>query len=175
MAFHTYTATNREVEVPLALDYTRTKIIKEGTHLDVAAPRQFYYTRRARKTYRFKGMDEATAQACLAEKKRQYTRRFMDWTELGYYFYTPKEMQSKGLYALALPDYFEQVGTFNVVKTVCVYDVQITIDETTALYSFQEYDPNTAAGQALIESLFQAHSGTTGKWCYVPLYDYDET
>lgn len=174
MAFNTYTATNREVEVPLSLDYTR-EVAPVGTSLQVNLRKQYYYTRRARKTYRFKGMDAATAKACLAEKKRQYARRFMSWTKLGTEFMTPRQLKSSGNYALVHPDYFEQVATFNVIKSVCVYDVQITVDETTALYSFNEHDPNTAAGQAAIEALFLAKSGTTCLWSYVPLYDYDET
>lgn len=176
MALDTYGAFNREIEVPLALDYSREPA-PVGTALQTDLRRQFAYSRRARKTYRFKGMDAATAQACLAEKKRQYTRKFMGWRKQGAEFLNARQLKGRGIYSLAPADYFAQVATFNVHRNSAapVFDVQITVDETVVLYSYNEYDPNTAAGQASIEQLFNKKSGTICLWSYVPLYDYDES
>ena len=156
MAFRDWGEQNCEVIVPLSLDYSRAAIIRGATE-------QFRYTRHATKTYKFKGMDEATVQACLIAKKRQYNRRFCSWSKGTNYIFTQRD---------SAYDYFEQVAEFSVTRREVVYDLQITVDETAIVYDAREFDPLTDAGCASIEGIFQ-NPGQPPK-TYVNTWKYDE-
>lgn len=156
MAFTSWGTFNCEVISPLALDYSRATIIKGSTS-------QWRYTRHATKTYLFKGMDEATLQACLIAKKRQYNRRFASWHKGTNFIYTQRDSSY---------DYFEQVAQFSATRREVVYDLQIAVDETAIVYDNREFDPETDAGCASIESLFQIPGQPPRS--YVSTWKYDE-
>ena len=160
MAFESHGFRNYETLVPLSVEYAR----------EVATPPAgswssdvtFKYSRRATKTYVYRGMTEAAAKRCLAEKRRQYMRRFVAWRWQGA---SVKRDSSAN-------DYYEQVATFNVSKREVVYDVQITVDETVYIYSTRDYSPVTEAGCKYIERLFNSPGTLHETW--VPTYSYDE-
>ncbi len=185
MALNLYGRTNYETVVPLSVEYAREAAVAVS-----GMDTQWRYTRHATKTYKFKGLTEAAAKACLADKRRQYTRRFMAWQQYSYYFRSPTQAQ----YATGMTEpspYMDQVAQFSVSRDgdAPVYTVQIAIDETVAVYSTRDYDPSTASGCASIEALFatmiadpQAECDLSGATilgvryyhAYVHEYSYDE-
>lgn len=158
MAFDNWGAHNTETISPLVVDYGRSTVGSAGTTT------QYRYSRHAQKTYVIKGLTEAAVKACLAEKKRQYNRKFAAWRKGTNLIYTRA--------AIAL-DYYAQVATFNVVRREVVYDLQITVDETALLYlNNKEYDPMTEEGCGLIEGAFQLAGQPPDS--YVSTWRYDE-
>lgn len=160
MAFESHGFHNYETIVPLALEYGRTAVPyptgKSGSDT------WYRYTRHATKTYVYRGMTESAVKKCLAEKRRQYTRRFIPWKWRGWDM-VPCDMSD---------DYFEQVAQFNVSKREVVYDLQITVDETVHIYSRRNYSPNDEKDCQWIEKMFANPSSMRDSW--VRLYSYDE-
>ncbi len=155
MALSKYGKTNYEVRVPISFEYAREAAVSSSvSQPDIAT--QYRYTRHVAKTYLFKGMDENTVKACLDAKRRQYMRRFMQWRQFAVYFRCPYEFQQSPYAYMKLPPYTSQVAGFTVSRNgdAPVFDLQIAVDETAAVYSTRDYDPATAAGCAGIESLF---------------------
>lgn len=155
MALSSYGKTNYEVVVPMTIDYGRTTAITPNVYqpqLDL----QYRYTRHVTKTYKFKGMTEATAKACVQAKRAQYTRRFMQWVLYASYYRSPWELHNTTQSWREQPPYTEQVATFNVtrVSDAPVYDLEITINETTALYSRRNYEPTSLSAIPYIENMF---------------------
>lgn len=161
MALNLYGETNYEVQVPFSVEYSREPAITK----DIYQPNrvtQWKYTRNAQKTYKFKGMTEDATKQCLTAKRYQYNRRFMPWvrfrgsvTEYGYY-HCPDEYRQAGYDYMAKDPYYAQVAQFNVSRNgdAPVYDLQITVNETIALYSTRDYDPNVLSNITNIETLF---------------------
>lgn len=179
MAFTNHSFANYEVAVPLSFEYSRETVHPAGG--DYGDLPQYRYTRRATKTYRYKGMTEAALKACLAAKRRQYCRRFMAWTLVGGNWISPYELDNYssihgGLEApaIAAPDYFEQVASFSVSRDVVVYHLEIAVDETVVMYHSQEYDPNTEAGIAALEARFVNTQAPVSYIAYKSPYGYDE-
>jgi len=155
MSLSRYGKTNYEVKVPISFEYAREVAVSA----DVTQPNlatQYRYTRHVTKTYMFKGMDEKTVKACLDAKRRQYMRRFMQWRQYACYFRCPYEFSQSPYGYMELPPYTSQVAKFTVSRNgdAPVFNLQIAIDETTAVYSTRDYDPTTSAGVASIETLF---------------------
>ena len=160
MAFENHSFANYETLVPLSLEYG--KEVAAPPYGSWSSTATYKYTRRATKTYVFRGMSEAAAKKCLAEKRRQYMRRFVAW-----------RWQGAGMVRDDLAkDYYEQVAQFNVSKREVVYDVQITIDETVCMYSTKDLSPITEQGCRQIEGLFNTPGTVRQTW--VPTYSYDE-
>ena len=170
MALSTYGKINYEVEVPLSREYLRETVHPSG---GVYGSVPLYkYTRRTRKTYRFKGMTAETAQSCLNEKRAQYNRRFMGWGLVGVDWRPPSWFRR---YNRTPPsDYHEQVATFNVVRAgeAPVFDVQITLDEEVAIYGDWDFDVSTSVGCADCEACFASIDSPVS---YINSYDYDES
>ena len=166
---NTYGKINYEVEVPLSLDYTKSTIHKAGGQY--GSTPQYMYTRRATKTYRFKGMSESTAKACLNDKKIQYNRKFMGWKLLGGNWYNKYYFIQFGNPSAAAEDYHAQVATFNVVRNGAAptFDVQITVNEIVTIYGVWDYNINTPSGIGSLERKFQAYDSS-----YISTYNYDE-
>ena len=160
MAFENHSFENYETLVPLSLEYGRTAVSPPSGSWSSGTT--FRYTRRATKTYVYRGMTESAVKKCLAEKRRQYMRRFVAWRWQGATMV--RDAMSK--------DYYEQVAQFNVSKREVVFDLQITVDETVCMYSTKDLSPVTEAGCRQIEGLFNT-SGTI-KQTWVPTYSYDE-
>ena len=160
MAFENHSFANYETLVPLSLEYSKEAVSPPSGSW--SSDVTFKYSRRATKTYVFRGMSESAAQKCLAEKRRQYMRRFVAWRWQGATMV--RDSMSK--------DYYEQVAQFNVSKREVVYDVQITVDETVCMYSTKDFNPVTEQGCKHIEGLF--NSPGTIKQTWVPTYSYDE-
>ena len=160
MAFETHSFANYETLVPLSLEYGRGVATPPSGSWSSSVI--YKYSRRATKTYIYRGLSEAAVKKCLAEKRRQYTRRFVAWRWQGASMV--RDSMSK--------DYFEQVATFNVSKREVVYDLQITVDETVYIYSTKDLSPVTEQGCKHIEALF--NSPGTIKQTWVPTYSYDE-
>ena len=173
MALSTYGATNYEVEVPFSIEYTKDTVHPANGLYGFNG--QWRYGRRVQKTYKFKGMDAATTQACLTAKKKQYVRKFMGWKMLGNNWRNIGYYEKYGMLASAPEDYFQQVATFNVTRNgdAPSFDVQITIDETVYLYFSTDYSLQSSTDVALIEALFQ-RATAANRLCYVSTYDYDE-
>lgn len=77
-----YDSRNRVVDTGLTVQYDKRKIYGDWTHT-VGAGQDHYYeawemTRTARKTYKYVGMDEDTAKACVAAMTTLYTRTQKD-------------------------------------------------------------------------------------------------
>ena len=166
MALNLYGKTNYEVKVPLALTYSR----EVGRGPDIYQPSiatQWRYIRHATKTYVFKGMTEKATKQCLTAKRQQYMRPFMYWqpwsetTGTGY-FHNSDEYNSAGYSYRNKPPYYEQVAQFNVtrVSDAPVFELQITVNETIALYSTRDYDINTLSSLTDIENLFATQTIT---------------
>lgn len=89
---------------------------------------------------------------------------------------------------MAPPPYTDQVASFSVSRSDApVYDLQIRVNETVALYDTEDYDPSTLSGVTHIEQLFTTKTTYTGPnplWetyageeyykSYAYSYDYDE-
>lgn len=155
MALSKYGKTNYEVKVPISFEYAR-EVAVSANNAQPNISTQYRYTRHVTKTYMFKGMDEKTVKACLDEKRRQYMRRFMHWRQFAVYFRSPYEFSQSPHGYMELPPYTSQVAKFTVSRNgdAPVFNLQIAVDETTAVYSTRDYDPTTAAGTASIETLF---------------------
>ena len=160
MAFENHSFANYETLVPLSLEYSKEVATPPSGSWSSSVT--FKYSRRATKTYIYRGLSEAAAKKCLAEKRRQYMRRFVAWRWQG--GTAVRDSMSK--------DYYEQVAQFNVSKREVVYDVQITVDETVCIYSTKDFSPITEQGCKYIESLFNLPG--TIKQTWVPTYSYDE-
>ena len=160
MAFESHGFHNYETIVPLSLEYSRTPVSYPAGKW--ASDPWYRYTRRATKTYIYRGMSEAALKKCLAEKRSQYMRRFISWKWQGFDM-EPCDMGE---------DYFEQVAQFNVSKREVVYDLQIVVDETVHLYSRRNYSPNNEKECQWIEKLFSQPVSMRDSW--VRLYSYDE-
>ena len=171
MALSTYSRVNYEVEVPLSREYSRETVHPAGG--TYGSEPQYKYTRRTRKTYRFKGMSSAAATECADAKRRQYCRRFMGWKMMGHNWRPPSYFSKYGMLQSSPPDYWQQVAEVNVIRTgaASVFDVQITIDESVVIYGTWDYDINTAIGCDNCEARFR-HA--TQPVSYVNSYDYDE-
>jgi hypothetical protein len=169
MALSTYGITNHEVEVPLSIEYSRETIHPAGGVYG-SVP-QYKYTRRASKTYRFKGMTAAAAQACLNAKRALYNRRFMGWGLVGVDWRPPSWFRK--YYRVPPADYHVQVATFNVVRNGAapVFDVQIAVDESVVIYGEWDFDVSTSTGCADCELCFTSSERPVS---YVSSYDYDE-
>lgn len=155
MSLSKYGKTNYEVKVPISFEYSREVAESANVSQPTKTP-QYRYTRHVTKTYMFKGMDEKTVRACLDAKRRQYMRRFMQWREFAGYFRSPYEFSNSQYAYMTLPPYTAQVAKFTVSRNgeAPVFNLQIAVDETTAIYSTRDYDPITAEGVASIEALF---------------------
>lgn len=159
MAFANWGAHNYEVEVPLSIEYSRS-VVEAATGSYSTQP-QYCYTRRARKTYRYKGMTEAAVKECLVAKRAQYTRRFAGWRRQ---FTRMVQLPRSG-------DYYDQVAAFTVNRNTVVFDLRIEIDELVNIYSLTNYDLMSANGRDALEAQFQRSSAPL---CYVYQYRYDE-
>ena len=82
MAFESHGFHNYETIVPLSLEYSRTPVSYPAGKW--ASDQWYRYTRRATKTYIYRGMSEAALKKCLAEKRSQYMRRFISWKWRGF-------------------------------------------------------------------------------------------
>ena len=161
MAFTNYGLHNYEVDVPLSIEYTSG--IVPGS--DVSGAPQYQYVRHASKAYRFKGMTEAAVKQCLADKRRQYVRRLMNWRwQNGRYIQETKTH-----------DYFGSVATFDVnrIGAAPVYDLRIKIDEYVSLFDSRERDLTSATDIAGLEWMF-TYTGGSQPYSYVGWYKYDE-
>ena len=80
----------------------------------------------------------------------------MQWVLFANYYRSPWELHNTTQSWREQPPYTQQVATFDVtrISDAPVYELQITIDETTALYSRREYDPTTSNGIQSIENMF---------------------
>ena len=157
MAFSTHGTHCYEVEVPLSVEYVRS-VVQGGSYNSTP---QYGYSRRAMKTYRYKGLTEAAVKAALTEKRAQYTRRFCAW----------KMTNGRMIQQPYSQDYFKQVAAFNVTRNAVVFDLRITVDEIVNIYSTTEYDLLTQQGRAALEAQFQRSSVPL---CWVWRYKYDE-
>ena len=165
MSLNLYGKTNYEVEVPLSVMYAREAAVQA----DIWQPTretQWRYTRRARKTYSFKGMTEAAVKACLEAKRQQYNRRFMYWTihdqHSNPYYHNADEYSAAGYSGRVKAPYYDLVAQFDVTRTsdARVFNIRITVDETIALYSVRDYDPNDPTKLDDIEELFMDQTVT---------------
>lgn len=189
MALNLYGITNYSIDVPLTIEYAREAVVTPDVinpHIDT----QFRYTRHATKSYKYKGMTEEAARQCLIDKRIQYARPFMYWTVYGLYYRYPEQYQSSGRPYLAKPPYVEQVAQFNMTRAgdAPVYDLGITVDETVALYSTRDYDPNTLSAQTQLKTMFEdktilplgerlmddVNAANPRYMTYIHKYDYDE-
>lgn len=91
---------------------------------------------------------------------------------------------------MAKPPYVDQVATFIITRAgdAPVYDLAITVDETVALYSTRDYDPNTLSAQTQLKTLFEGktilplgerlmddvNAANPRYMTYIHNYDYDE-
>ena len=193
MALNLYGKTNYEVDVPFSIAYSREPAMQKSQRYPTQ-PTQWRYTRKATKTYNFKGMTEIACKACLDEKQRQYMRLFMPWkrltTSYSDYYHCPDEYHFSPFGYLEEDPYRQQVAQFNVSRTsdAPVFDLQITVDETIALFSTYDYDPGTLSGCQHIEQLFSTQTLTPADeriqgdqsqggpryLSYLYQYDYDE-
>lgn len=67
---------------------------------------------------------------------------------------------------MGLPPYTAQVAKFTVSRNgeAPVFNLQIAIDETTAIYSTRDYDPTTSEGVASIEAMFTQRTSDLGTY-----------
>lgn len=159
MAFANWGSHNYEVEVPLSIEYSRAPIeVAAGSY---SSTPQYCYSRRARKTYRYKGMTEAAVKECLVAKRMQYTRRFFSWRRQ---FYTMIQQPSSN-------DYYEQVAAFTVTRNTVVFDLRIEVDEVVNIYSTTSYDLLTSQGRDALEAQFMRQSAPLS---WVWKFKYDE-
>lgn len=189
MALNLYGKTNYCVDVPYTVEYAREVAVSPDVfnpHRDT----QFRYTRHATKSYKYRGMTEEAARQCLIDKRIQYARPFLYWTQYGAYWRYPEQYESAGRPYLAKPPYVEQVAQFNMTRAgdAPVYDLGITVDETVALYSTRDYDPNTLSAQTYLKTMFEDKTilppaerlmdddmAQYGRYMtYIHKYDYDE-
>ena len=150
MALNTYGKINYEVVVPMSIEYTKTTVHPAGGQYGSVG--QWRYGRHVQKTYKFKGMDAATTQACLNAKKRQYNRKFMGWKMEGNNWRNITYYEKYGRLSGAPEDYFQQVATYNVNRNgnAPSFDVQITVDEVVYLYFSTDYDLQNDTDMAIV-------------------------
>lgn len=162
MALNLYGETNYELIEPLSFSYNRTVAIQAYSETaDLVS--QYRYTRKATKTYKFKGLSEKALSACLTAKTIQYTRRFMEWRFYAQYWRNPYELYKSPTPRLSPPPYTDLVATFNVSRGAApVYDLQITVNETVAIYDTEKYEPTTLSGVQHIETLISTKTPYTG-------------
>ena len=113
----------------------------------------------------------------------------MQWVLYANYYRSPWELHNTTQSWREQPPYTEQVASFNVTRTsdAPVYDLEITVDETTALYSRRDYNPTTSSGIQSIENMFvtktqdpAGHTIVGDLWnteyyhSYAYEYEYDE-
>lgn len=113
----------------------------------------------------------------------------MQWVLYASYYRSPWELHNTTQSWREQPPYTQQVATFNVTRRgdAPVYDLQITINETTALYSSRDYEPTTLSAIPSIERMFvertsdsAGHTIVGDLWptqyyhSYAYEYDYDE-
>ena len=191
MALDSYGVTNYEVEVPLSLLYEREAAVEADIYQPTRET-QWRYTRRATKTYLFKGMTEAAVKECLSAKRQQYMRKFMYWkkhsSHSNPYFHCPDEFSSAGYSGQVKEPYYKQVASFTVMRNsdAPVYNLRITVDEVIALYSVRDYDPADPTKIDDIEELFATQTSTISPQkfaddsggprynSYLSEYSYDE-
>ena len=188
MALNLYGTTNYELKVPLTIDYSRETAVRKYPAQPTYGV-QYRYMRHVSKTYAFKGMDEKTTKACAQAKQLQYTRKLMEWTFYALYYRSPWEMHYCIENWREPPPYTKPMASLNINRPseAPVFDVEITINETVAVYSLNDFDPSTAQGVAKIEELFMDQTVDSYDnpivgdrytvpyyHSYVHLYDYDE-
>lgn len=74
----TYTSANRVVDTALAVNYARRIVFGTWVYVSLNVTTTYTqaweYTRTATKTFRYVGMDEATAESCAADLRALFTR-----------------------------------------------------------------------------------------------------
>lgn len=95
MALNTYGKINYEVMVPISIEYQKSVVHPAGG--TYGSTPQYQYDRLVKKTYKFKGMDSATATRCLKDKKAQYNRKFMGWKMMGNNWRPPSYFSQWGI------------------------------------------------------------------------------
>lgn len=120
-------AANRVIDQDLVKTYSRQRVFQDYTYVYGVAQlitihSVWEYHRRATKSYRYVGMDRATAESCAAAMATKYTRttKVSDWNGSGEHAGTFSDIDGG-----AIP--MAEIAVVHVAG--CMYEVHVTVNE----------------------------------------------